>query len=187
MNFFEHQERSRRQTRWLVFLFLLGVASGEDRISFDLGPINFQPAELAKFTTLLMLATYLAGTGIIADEAAYGRDVGEALNEMAERLDMQDLRFLAVAVTIQQTSGGNLAEILDGLAKVIRSRFKLFRRVRAITKTVPHQHADSEEIPSIGPERHLEPRPNRHCYRHRWCRRHGRTGLVADRGLGQRH
>ena len=71
--------------------------------------------------------------GVISDEAAYGRDVGEALKAMAERLDMQDLRFLAVAVTIQQTSGGNLAEILDGLAKVIRSRFKLFRRVRAIT------------------------------------------------------
>jgi tight adherence protein B len=38
-----------------------------------------------------------------------------------------------VAVTIQQTSGGNLAEILHGLAQVIRSRFKLFRRVNAIT------------------------------------------------------
>ncbi|QIE45608.1 pilus assembly protein TadB [Pseudohalocynthiibacter aestuariivivens] len=71
--------------------------------------------------------------GMIADEAAYGRDVGEALKEMAERLDMQDLRFLAVAVTIQQQSGGNLAEILDGLAKVIRARFRLFRRVKAIT------------------------------------------------------
>ncbi len=71
--------------------------------------------------------------GMIADESAYGRDVGEALKAMAERLDMQDMRFLAVAVTIQQTSGGNLAEILDGLAKVIRSRFKLFRRVTAIT------------------------------------------------------
>lgn len=71
--------------------------------------------------------------GVISDEAAYGRDVGEALKQMAERLDMQDLRFLAVAVTIQQTSGGNLAEILDGLAKVIRARFKLFRRVKAIT------------------------------------------------------
>ncbi len=71
--------------------------------------------------------------GVISDEAAYGRDVGEALKAMAERMDMQDLRFLAVAVTIQQTSGGNLAEILDGLAKVIRSRFKLFRRVKAIT------------------------------------------------------
>lgn len=71
--------------------------------------------------------------GVISDEAAYGRDVGEALKDMAERMDMQDLRFLAVAVTIQQTSGGNLAEILDGLAKVIRARFKLFRRVKAIT------------------------------------------------------
>lgn len=71
--------------------------------------------------------------GVISDEAAYGRDVGEALKGMAERLDMQDLRFLAVAVTIQQQSGGNLAEILDGLAKVIRARFKLFRRVKAIT------------------------------------------------------
>lgn len=71
--------------------------------------------------------------GFIADEAAYGRDVGEALKDMAERLDMQDLRFLSVAVTIQQQSGGNLAEILAGLAKVIRARFRLFRRVKAIT------------------------------------------------------
>ena len=71
--------------------------------------------------------------GVIADEAAYGRDIGEALKNMAERIDMQDLRFLAVAVTIQQQSGGNLAEILAGLAQVIRSRFKLFRRAKAIT------------------------------------------------------
>lgn len=71
--------------------------------------------------------------GMIADEAAYGRDMGESLKAMAERIDMQDLRFLAVAVNIQSTAGGNLAEILDGLAKVIRSRFRLFRRVRAIT------------------------------------------------------
>lgn len=71
--------------------------------------------------------------GMISDEAAYGRDMGETLKAMAERLDNQDMRFLAVAVTIQQTSGGNLAEILDGLAKVIRARFRLFRRVSAIT------------------------------------------------------
>jgi tight adherence protein B len=71
--------------------------------------------------------------GIIADEAAYGRDVSESIAAMAERLDLQDLRFLAVAVGIQQKSGGNLAEILNGLSKVIRARFKLFRRVKAIT------------------------------------------------------
>ncbi len=71
--------------------------------------------------------------GVISDEAAYGRDMGETLKHMAERMDMQDLRFLAVAVTIQQTAGGNLAEILHGLSQVIRARFKLFRRVKAIT------------------------------------------------------
>lgn len=71
--------------------------------------------------------------GVIADEAAYGRDIPESLKAMAERMDIQDLRFLAVAVTIQQQSGGNLAEILLGLAHVIRARFKLFRRVKAIT------------------------------------------------------
>lgn len=71
--------------------------------------------------------------GLIADEAAYGRDMAEALLAFAERMDMQDLRFLAVSVSIQAQSGGNLAEILDGLSKVVRARFKLFRRVRAIT------------------------------------------------------
>ena len=71
--------------------------------------------------------------GVIADEAAYGRDISDSLKSLAERMDLQDLRFLAVAVAIQQQSGGNLAEVLDGLAKVIRARFKLFRRVKAIT------------------------------------------------------
>jgi tight adherence protein B len=71
--------------------------------------------------------------GMIADEASFGRDMGEALMAFAERMELQDLRFLAVAVNIQQQSGGNLAEILDGLSKVVRARFKLFRRVRAIT------------------------------------------------------
>jgi tight adherence protein B len=71
--------------------------------------------------------------GLIADEATYGRDIAESLRSFAARMDNQDLHFLAVAVSIQQQSGGNLAEILDGLAKVIRARFKLFRRVKAIT------------------------------------------------------
>lgn len=71
--------------------------------------------------------------GIIADEAAYGRDVAESIRDMADRLGIQDLNFLAVAVGIQQTSGGNLAQILQGLANVMRSRFKLFRKVRVIT------------------------------------------------------
>ncbi|MEM9797967.1 MAG: type II secretion system F family protein [Pseudomonadota bacterium] len=71
--------------------------------------------------------------GFIADEAAYGRDIPESIRALAERSDLQDLRFLAVAIAIQQKSGGNLAEILEGLSNVIRARFKLFRKVKAIT------------------------------------------------------
>ena len=48
-------------------------------------------------------------------------------------LGMQEVRVLSVAVPLESQAGGNRAEILDGLAKVIRSRFRLFRRVRAIT------------------------------------------------------
>jgi rod shape determining protein RodA len=58
----------------LTLLFLVGIASGEDRISFDLGPFNFQPAEMAKFTTLLMLAVYLAEGR--SEEVSYARFLG---------------------------------------------------------------------------------------------------------------
>jgi rod shape determining protein RodA len=58
----------------LLLLFLLGVAGGEDRISFDLGPFNIQPAELAKFTTLIALAAYLAEER--SDEVSYPRFLG---------------------------------------------------------------------------------------------------------------
>ncbi|MEM9011872.1 MAG: type II secretion system F family protein [Pseudomonadota bacterium] len=71
--------------------------------------------------------------GLISDESTYGMDITDSLSKMAQRVDVQDLNFLSVAVNIQSQSGGNLAEILDGLSKVIRSRFKLFRRVKAIT------------------------------------------------------
>lgn len=71
--------------------------------------------------------------GMIVDETAYGAEVATALHNMAERIDVPDLRFLTVAVAIQSKAGGNLAEVLDGLSKVIRARFKLFRRVKAIT------------------------------------------------------
>jgi tight adherence protein B len=71
--------------------------------------------------------------GLIADEATYGMPITDALDRLAARVPVPDLRFLAIAINIQSTSGGNLAEILEGLSRVIRARFKLFRKVRAIT------------------------------------------------------
>jgi rod shape determining protein RodA len=58
----------------LALLFIVGQLTGVDRISFDLGPFNFQPAELAKFTTLLVLASYLADER--SDEVSYPRFLG---------------------------------------------------------------------------------------------------------------
>lgn len=55
----------------LVLLILLGVASGRDVISFDFGPFNVQPAEIAKFTTLLALCSYLSEDR--SDEVSYAR------------------------------------------------------------------------------------------------------------------
>ncbi|MDZ7906468.1 MAG: type II secretion system F family protein [Cypionkella sp.] len=88
--------------------------------------------------------------GVIADEAAYGRNIADSLKSFAERMDNQDLRFLAVAVNIQQSSGGNLAEILDGLSKVIRARFKLFRRVIAITAEAKFSGTFLSAFPVLG-------------------------------------
>jgi rod shape determining protein RodA len=58
----------------LVLLILMGVASRGSRIAFDLGPFNVQPAELAKFTTLIALASYLADER--SDEVSYPRFLG---------------------------------------------------------------------------------------------------------------
>lgn len=58
----------------LFLLLLLGLARGEDRISFDLGPFNLQPAELAKFSTMLLLAAYLADER--TEEVSYPRFLG---------------------------------------------------------------------------------------------------------------
>jgi len=58
----------------LVLLLLMGLAARDSRISFDLGPLNVQPAELAKFTTLIALASYLADER--SDEVSYPRFLG---------------------------------------------------------------------------------------------------------------
>jgi rod shape determining protein RodA len=58
----------------LVLLLLMGIAQNLDRISFDLGPFNFQPAEMAKFTTLIALCAYLSEER--SDEVSYARFVG---------------------------------------------------------------------------------------------------------------
>ena len=71
--------------------------------------------------------------GLAVDEITYGAQVPDALDRMTQRVDLQDLRYFAVVISIQYSSGGNLAEVLGELCKVIRERFQMFRKVRAIT------------------------------------------------------
>ena len=69
---------------------------------------------------------------LIVDETTYGFDFREALQNLAARTGSADARYFAVSVSIQAETGGNLTEILEGLAQVIRSRQMLHRRVRAL-------------------------------------------------------
>jgi tight adherence protein B len=72
-------------------------------------------------------------TGIVVDEMTYGLSLRHAVENMRERVPSDDLHYFAVALQIQHGTGGNLAEVLQGLSKLIRERLQFFRKVRAVT------------------------------------------------------
>jgi tight adherence protein B len=67
------------------------------------------------------------------EQQNFGLPVREVLDQMGERVPILDVKFFVTAVTIQRETGGNLAEILDNLAHVVRERFKILRQVRVHT------------------------------------------------------
>ncbi len=67
------------------------------------------------------------------DEVSMGIALPQALQNMTERLDCVDLRFFVTSVGVQRETGGNLAEIIDMLASLIRKRFELQMKVRALS------------------------------------------------------
>lgn len=68
----------------------------------------------------------------VIDEINFGLSVKDALIRATERVDCDDLKFFAVTVSIQMETGGNLAEVLESISRIIRDRFKLKRRVRTL-------------------------------------------------------
>jgi tight adherence protein B len=91
---------------------------------------------------------FQAALGMVADELPdpvgpefrktfeqqnFGLPLNDALTELADRTGLLDVRFFVTAVAIQRETGGNLSEILDNLANVVRERFKLLRQVRVHT------------------------------------------------------
>lgn len=71
--------------------------------------------------------------GLVSDEIAYGANLPDALFAMAERWDLEDMRMFVVAISVQNETGGNLAEILENLSRVIRDRASMLMMVRALS------------------------------------------------------
>lgn len=71
--------------------------------------------------------------GLVADEVAYGANMTDALAGMAERWDLDDIRMFVTSLSLQNETGGNLAEILGNLSGVIRDRASMYMKVRALS------------------------------------------------------
>src|SRR5664279_3725998 len=70
--------------------------------------------------------------GIVVDEITYGADLETAMRNLYFRVGTDDLPLFVTAVAIQGSTGGNLGEILQNLSSVIRERFKMRRKIRAL-------------------------------------------------------
>jgi tight adherence protein B len=70
--------------------------------------------------------------GIVSDEITYGADLETAMRNLYARIGSDDLPLFVTAVAIQGATGGNLGEILENLSGVIRQRFKMRRKIRAL-------------------------------------------------------
>lgn len=71
--------------------------------------------------------------GLVSDEVAYGADLTDALDAMADRWDLEDIRMFVVSLAVQSETGGNLAEILENLSGIIRARASLYLKVRSLS------------------------------------------------------
>jgi tight adherence protein B len=71
--------------------------------------------------------------GIAVDEVTYGAELRDALQSMADRWEMEDMRMFVVSLSVQSETGGNLAEILENLSKVVRERHSMMLKVRALS------------------------------------------------------
>lgn len=69
----------------------------------------------------------------VFDEIGFGIPFNDAMTEMARRVESHDLDFLVIALLIQRETGGNLTELLEGLAKTVRERLKLQGKVRTLS------------------------------------------------------
>jgi len=70
---------------------------------------------------------------VLFEQTRLGIDMRHALKSLADRVDSKELHLFVIAVLLQRETGGNLAEVLDGTAAVIRERLRILGDVRAMT------------------------------------------------------
>jgi tight adherence protein B len=69
----------------------------------------------------------------VFDEIGFGIPFKDAIGQLADRVQSNDLNFFVISLMIQHETGGNLTELLDGLAKTMRERFKLRGKIRTLS------------------------------------------------------
>lgn len=123
LNFKATRTRKRMQEQFPVALdvFVRGLRAGH--------PI----AAALDLLTVEMSDPIGSEFGVVVDEVTYGAELRDALTAMADRWDLDDMRMFIVSLSVQSETGGNLAEILDNLSKVIRERHSMLLKVRALS------------------------------------------------------
>jgi tight adherence protein B len=123
MNFRATRTRKKMQEQFPVALdvFVRGLRAGH--------PI----AAALDLLTVEMPDPIGSQFGLAVDEVTYGAELRDSLQNMAERWDLEDMRMFVVSLSVQNETGGNLAEILENLSKVIRERQSMMMKVRALS------------------------------------------------------
>ena len=123
LQFMANKRRKRMQDQFPVALdvFVRGLRAGH--------PI----AAALDLLTVEMPDPIGSQFGIVVDEVTYGADLRDALAGMADRWNLEDMRMFVVSLAVQSETGGNLAEILENLSKVIRERASMMMKVRALS------------------------------------------------------
>lgn len=123
LRFIANRKRKRMQDQFPVALdvFVRGLRAGHPvAAALDLLTIEMPDPIGSEF-------------GLVVDEVTYGADLRDALEAMAERWDLDDIRMFVVSLSVQNETGGNLAEILENLSGVIRERAAMMMKVRALS------------------------------------------------------
>jgi tight adherence protein B len=123
LNFKANARRKRVQEQFPVALdiFVRGLRAGH--------PV----ASALELLTLELPDPMGSEFGFVVDEVTYGAQLRDALQNLAERWDLDDMRMFVVSLSVQSDTGGNLAEILENLSRVVRDRQIILMKVRALS------------------------------------------------------